>query len=557
VNGRWFLLACAGLVVVRMAVAAHAPATVDAHIALAALALALVGRAPPVALAASGLVVTSVLLSVPWSWDPWISFLALPAALGPAAFFLLASSGSCRTALLVGVGAGGALNALVALVQRLWIWPEALRRIDELGLDPATVGRLTEARPLGLSLSPDLAGGLCLAGAFCALALALETKERRVRLGAVAVAALSASGLVVVRSFGGALALLVGAAVASGVLLIARSRRLGLRLAGVGAAAGALVVGVALFVRGPAALLRSAGERLENWKAALAIFESHPLLGVGYMRFPAAYLVERSPESNLTRYAHSTPLEHLAETGLIGALLVVMAIGIGARRLWSRRADLQSGDALLLGASAAAAVRLTIDYDGHVAQTASIAAVLWGLLLVEEVPGPAHAVQRRVLAILALLSLALVVVLAWRQSALERAREDHDDRSLHGYIEAFPFDVEPRLAAGAMAVDALAACTSEESCGAALARAHAALDPVCARRHPPSVAFLLRGTARLHAQDLEGALLDLDAALAVDPGNARAHELGLTVARALERPADVIDARRAAAARWGVGAPAP
>lgn len=539
-----------------MSLGAHAPAAVDAHACLAALALALVGRAPRPALLAAGLVVGSAVVSLVASWDPWISLLALPAALGPAAFFILASSGSCRQALLAGVALGGALNTIASAVQRFYTWPDALRRMDELGLDPATVARLTEARPLGLSVSPDLAGGLCLAGAFCGAALAFEVEDRRARLGLVAAAAVAAAGLLLARSFGTALALVVGVGVSSVAFALGRSRKLGLAVAGLGAGAALLALGVALAVRGVDALARSAGERLENWQAALALFAEHPLLGIGYMRFPAGYLAARAPGSNLTRYAHSTPLEHLAETGLVGGLLVVVAVVLIARSLWARRGALGNADVVLLGAAAAVATRFAIDYDGHVAQTASVAGVVWGLLLAEKEPGPAPVPQRRLTAALAVLSLGLVLVLAGRQGVLETALDAADDAGLRAWVRAFPFDAEPRLALGKRAVDSLAACTNAESCAAARAAALEALDPICARSHPPSAALLLRARARLPTADLPGdigaALADVDAALAADPGNAAAHQLGIVLSRA-----QGLDdtARVAAAARWGVDSP--
>lgn len=555
-KGRWFLLACAGLVVVRMALGAHAPAAVDAHACLAALALALVSRAPRAAIITASLVVAGVVASIVTSWDPWISLLALPAAIGPAAFFVLAASGSCRQAFLAGVGVGGALNAVAALIQRVYTWPDALRRMDELGLDAAAVQRLSEARPLGLSVSPDLAGGLCLAGAFCALALALEVKDRRQRLALVALAACSASGLLLVRSFGTALALVAGVGACALAFALGRSRKLGVIVAGVGAGAGALALGVAFAVRGADALARSAGERLLNWESAVALFVDHPVLGVGYMRFPAGYLLTREPGSNLTRYAHSTPLEHLAETGLVGGVLAAAALVVAARAIWTRRATLGNADVILLGAAAAAAVRLVVDYDGHVAQSASVVAVVTGLLLAEGEPAPAPPLQRRVTAALALLSLALVFLLGARQSLLENALDASDDTPLESWVRTFPFDVEPRLALGKRAVDALSACTQQEPCALARARALEALDPACARAHPPSAAFLLRARARLPAPDLPGdvaaALADADRALAVDPGNAGAHQLGIALARAQ----GLDDTQRVAAAeRWGVTPP--
>jgi hypothetical protein len=551
VSGRAFLFACAGLIAVRMSLGAHAPALVDAHACLVALALCLVGRASRPAVLVASLVVGAAALSILASWDPWISFLALPAALGPAAFFLLASSTSWRAPLLAGLGLGGALNAVAAHVQHFITWPDAMKRMDQLGLDAATVQRLAEARALGLSVSPDLAAGLCAMGAFGAIALLLDVKDARARAALGLLAAISASGLLVTRSFGTAIALALGVGTSALVLALQRSRRTGLVVGAGGAVVAAAALGVAFAVRGADALSRSAGERVENWQAAWRLLVEHPLLGVGFMRFPAAYLEARAPGSNLTRYAHSTPLEHLAETGVVGGALAIAAVIIAARALWRRRQSLTSSDAVILGAAAATVFRLVVDYDGHVAQTASVAGVIFGLLLATDEPAPAPTSQRRAVAALAAVSAILVFVLVWRDAALQ----SDDDAALASYSARFPFDVEPRLARAAKALDQLAVCSSDDDCRDARVKIGAALDDVCTRTHPPSAALLLRGRARLITHDPAGAVVDADAALRVDPGSAAAHQLGIAAAHARGDDDAAVAARVEAAQRWGVSPP--
>ncbi len=556
-----------------MGLTAHAPSLVDAHVCLAALALALVAGAPRHALVAAALVTGGAILSVPTSWDPWVSFIALPAALGPAAFFLLASTGSCRTALLWGVSAGGALNAVAAAWQKAIDWPEKLARAQELGLDEQVIATLRAARPLGLSLSPDLCGGLCLAGAFAAFALALEAPAARVdgaepdparplapeadpatvrrkRMVLAGIAAVSASGVVAVRSFGTALAFVVGIAVCAVAFALRRSLKQGLLLAGTGVVVAGAAAAVAFAVRGGDALAHSAGERVDNWRAALTIAAEHPLLGVGFMRFPAAYLATRTPDANLTRYAHSTPLEYLAEGGVVGALLVVGALVVCARALWKRRDSLGVADMVLAGGAAAYAVRLCIDYDGHVAQTASIAGVMWGLVLATEPPAPAGALQRRVTGAFVVLTAVLTGVLFFRDAALG----GDDPGPLRSYAAAVPFDVEPRLKIGQQALDVLDNCVQADGCPEALALAHGALDPVVARAHPASVALVLHARVLSHEGKLNAALRDLDAALAVDPGNPLAHQLAVGIVRTLGEK-DETARRVAEAERWHVTLP--
>lgn len=571
-TGRAFLFAVAALLIVRMCLTAHAPSFVDAHACLAALALAFVAGAARPAQIAAALLTVGLVSSVPGSWDPWISLLALPAVLGPIALFLLASSGSCRSALLAAIGIGGALNAVAAFVQKFITWPSALARMNELGLDPAQAARLAGARPIGLSLSPDLAGGLCLAGALCAAALAVEMAARAPALATSvtptgnaapsgrptwlpaalgATAAVSASGLLMVRSFGCALALVVGIAVSALLLAARRGQRQALIVAGAGFVVAGLALVIAVAARGADALARSAGERSENWRAALEVFSDAPLFGVGLMRFGNAYLGVRGPEANVTRYAHSGPLQLLAETGLVGAALTAVAFALIVRALWQRRASLSTSDRIVAGAAAALTVRACIDYDLHVSQSASVFAVLLGLLIARDDPAPADRNQRRALAALAMVALALVAVLGVRQGALE----SEDRSTLASYIDVLPFDAEPRIALAAQAVDALVICNDHASCVAARETVFAVLEPLCARRHPPPVALVLRARAHASIGHLNEALADSDAALTIDRGSGPAHQLGVAVARALKR--DDVDARISAATVWGVSVEEP
>lgn len=553
-TGRWFLLSCGGLVLVRMCLAAHAPAAVDAHAGLAALVLGMVAGVPRTALVVAGLVIASAAVSVPMSWDPWLSLIALPAILGPAAMFLVASSGAARPALLGGLTAAGALHAAAALVQRFHTWPDALRRMGELGLDAAAVARLTSQRPLGFTVSPDLAAGMSMAAACAALALTLEVRDPRIKRAAAASALLSLGALLVFRSFGSALALLAGGACAGVVAWARPHERRGPLVLGGAAAVGVIGVGVAAMARGLDSLAVSAGERLENWRAALAILENAPLWGVGFMRFPAAYLVERSPGSNITRYAHSGPLQVLAESGVIGAALLGAALVVAA---WAfivrvRRASLTSSDLVLLCGAIAALLRTLIDYDAQIAQTASTVALLWGLLLAYPTPEPAPALQRRALGLCVLLVVPLVPLLAWREHVIAESRADAREEGVASYLRAFPHDVEPALALAKLRVDRLGACTDEDSCGVAGRAALEVLDPLCSRAHPPAAAFLLRAHAHLASHELRKALDDADAALRAHPGQESAHLLGIVTARTLGLD---VRAREEAARRWGVAPP--
>ena len=543
------LLVVFALVALRAILPAHMPAAVDAHIALAAVVVCRAGGASGTALSASALVVLGALLSVPGSWHPFVSLLSLPAVIGPAAFLLLGAQRTARVGALWGLAVGGALNASAAAVQRFVTWPDALAQHAQ-ALDPGVVAQLTQARAIGLSMSPDLCGALCIGGACAAAALALEAPYRERRLLPIALALVCLVGVVVVRSFGSTLALGAGAAVAVTALWLKKASRGGVFGALGALAAAALALVVALGTRGAAALQSSAAERIANWRVALEVFQTAPATGVGLGRFPAAYLVERTPDTNVTRYAHSGPLHWLAETGLVGAALALAAVALVALALWRRRASLGAAQLVILAGAGALLARTFIDYDAHVAQTASVLALLVGLLLASDGDGESalrwH--RRSTLAVAVALS-PLVVLLFWREGALA---DDVDDATLHNYTARFTADPEPRIALGARAADRLDACADPERCQAAYQQARRILDEAVAGPHPSDVGFLLR--ARVHARvgQLELAERDVDAALALHPGSVAAHRMAVELATAL---GDDPTPRREAARRWHVVIP--
>lgn len=536
------------LVVLRMLVPAHAPAAVDAHLALAAVALARAHAVPRAALVAAALVIAGALASVPLSWHPLISLIALPAVLGPAAFLLVGTQAPARSGALWGLAVGGAANAVAAAVQRFWTWPELVARSGH-ELDDAVVGRLTQARALGLSLSPDLCGALCIAGACAGAVLALEAPYRERRLAPVALALTSLAGVVVVRSFGSALALGAGGALALALVLARRAGRAGVAAAMAGLGVGALALLGAFVSRGGDALAASAAERVANWRVALEVFSSAPATGVGLARFPAAYLVERTPDANLTRYAHSGPLQWLAETGAVGFALAAAGVVVMVIALWRRRAGWSPVQLVVVAGAGALAARTLIDYDGQVAQTASVLALMVGLVWSagdDATDAVALTWHRRITLAVAIAVVPLVVVPLWREAALS---DDADDAALTRYAARLPSDPEAHVALGARAVDRLAACPDPEACRAAHAEARRTLDAAAAAAHPSSAVFVLRARVHAYAGALELAERDVDTALALNPGSAPAHQLAVELARA---QGDDPRARLDAAAQWHV-----
>ena len=84
--------------------------------------------------------------------------------------------------------------------------------------------------------------------------------------------------------------------------------------------------------------------RLDLWGSALRMFDTHPVFGVGYLNFARqlpAYFIDTGNYSSFVvqlsqlDYAHNIYLTVLAETGIVGAVLVGALIVVGWRRSWS------------------------------------------------------------------------------------------------------------------------------------------------------------------------------------------------------------------------------
>lgn len=154
-------------------------------------------------------------------------------------------------------------------------------------------------------------------------------------------------GLVATQSRGGMLAVLTAAVLA---VFLLREYRVRI-LAGV----GALLVGIAVFLAlQPRAFERitqsdsSGTGRTDLWAAAWAVWRDAPLFGVGAGNFPSAKSAYADQIGFVARpdllldqpmVAHDVWLQALAETGLVGLVLIVFAFGacIGASFVASGR----------------------------------------------------------------------------------------------------------------------------------------------------------------------------------------------------------------------------
>jgi hypothetical protein len=555
----WGLL-LAGLIALRLAVADHAPNLVDAAIAgglaLLLLRAAVVGRGVDrVAMAAVGAALVVALLSVAVSIHPLISAWAVPGFMAPVLAFAAVRSEDARSRMRVTVGLAlaGTLHALVALYQRLISYPDALARADQLGLDDDTRGVLALLRPLGLSLSPDLAGGLSLLTALVGLSLftgrtdASGGRDHSYRVLGGAALVLGLAATVASRSAGTALALLVGAAV---LVFAARGGALSARaLAGLMVGA---VLSAAVAFRGVAALSASASERLANWAIALELGLDHPL-GVGLARFGPAYLAARTPGSNVTQYAHSAWMHVWAELGVPGVLLLASFVVVGLRALVRLSTEQRRGRALWLATLAALVTRASFDYDLQIGQCAVALGVIAGLTL-PRADDDTRALSRArgaqllavVLAAACLLPLADLVPRERALSPFLRGNDENlrDIAGLLRYANEHPGDVVANTVAARLELNALSVCQECVSVERTLRRRLDLADELA----PADGLHLAAAQLALMRGDIAAAETEVRAALRDHPGSLPAWQTLVDLTR--PRGQEAVEAIVSEAALW-------
>lgn len=170
------------------------------------------------------------------------------------------------------------------------------------------------------------------------------------RLALIAVIVGGVVGIMLSLSRGGVLALVLEGALLLWVTMKGARRAAALAvLAVVGT-----VASVHLFAAreadqaGQYSLADSEDTRYELWRAARAVFEAHPVLGVGSMRF-SEVAREYAPISHDDRgkVAHNTYLEIAADTGLLGfGTFALMLWGVG-KVVWRARLADATGDGVI------------------------------------------------------------------------------------------------------------------------------------------------------------------------------------------------------------------
>jgi len=223
---------------------------------------------------------------------------------------------------------------------------------------------------------------------------ALGTAALRVFAVTLAVASLMLTG-----SRGGLLAVLAEVAIAAVVLRRARTQTFEARRLAVGAAL-ALLSGVMLFAYvgwgGAAQRLGSVGNVSKTWADwagqrrsmtvdTLRMWRDHPLLGIGLGDFEIAYpLYQSLPSDDYIEHAHDDYVEALAETGLLGGLLIVWALAAffyAAFRGWGQPFQAQ-GNWTRLGAAIGCCGLLLHslwDFNLHIPANAAWFSVLAGI----------------------------------------------------------------------------------------------------------------------------------------------------------------------------------
>lgn len=137
------------------------------------------------------------------------------------------------------------------------------------------------------------------------------------------------------------------------------------------------------------------GQRYVHWQSAMRAFKAHPLDGIGPGTFEFWYSRDGGPE--FVRDAHSLYVESLAETGLIGFVLVILFFAgllyVAARR--RRRLDETSDIGLHAALFAAFVVFLAHAAVDWVWETTAISALAFGGIAIASVRRRAYRAPSR------------------------------------------------------------------------------------------------------------------------------------------------------------------
>jgi O-antigen ligase len=261
---------------------------------------------------------------------------------------------------------------------------------------PISAARLrgTFFNPNHLALYLELALALVFAWGFWTVRRAARETSLERRVLAVAPPVLLwivlFAGVVFTASRGGLLAA-VAATALEGALLGIQYRRWDLAPLGAAAAiVGVAVAAAAGIEAGLARLVRTLPAdvswlaRREAWAATVELWRRFPVTGAGLGAFRDAFpLVQPAHLDGTWWHAHSGPLEMLATTGVVGAVLLVVGLAPLFLRLLTvlargRRSEDRAAGLAAIGALAAVAIHETFDFGLTLPANAFSLAVLVG-----------------------------------------------------------------------------------------------------------------------------------------------------------------------------------
>ncbi|MCP4498506.1 MAG: hypothetical protein GY822_00875, partial [Deltaproteobacteria bacterium] len=429
-----------------------------------------------------------------------------------------------------------------------------------------------------MSLSPDLFGALCFAGGCASFALFIYARGERRRectsprpkktferfssspsmaeLLWISFAGLSLAGVVASRSVGTFVA--VGAAFSVFLLWSAQrhSRKYAIGILMLLLIVGGAGFGLVLYLRGSDALMHSLHERWLNWGVATRILLENPQ-GVGLDRFAAAYLEWRTPEGNVTRYAHSMWMQGAAELGVAFVLLSVAGLFGVVKQFRALLSKTFAPAALLLAGVLGWTLRASLDYDFQIAQTSTGWATLAGLALFwaptfvakgsssdkastgvkekrgDDVDKEPILSPRNSLSLVAgflLLSSVLSVVIFWQCRSLEQKRTVDERASL--VENAFSQPCENALTVQAVGMLFYTPCEPTQ-CEEQRRQLTSLLESATSCPHPSAMSWRVQAMVFLGAGDDVKAEKALDEALRIDPGNLIGHQLRMKAAEAV------------------------
>lgn len=255
--------------------------------------------------------------------------------LAGALLFVLAVQAAGRGPLLRAFSSTAFALGVYALIQHFVIFPQTRAEYGALPVDLSR--RLEAGEVMATFFYPNTFGGyLALVLPLLAGTLLDSLREGPRRYLPAAAALAAAAGAMLLTGSGGAWAALGIGAATFGALWITRKRG---RSLAVGAGIAAAILGAAALA---ALLPKLAGKspslrnRQAYWTAAVRIFRTAPLLGVGPDNYQD-YYPEFKPETpQETRKAHNDYLQVLAETGLLGLLAFLSILVLGLRPALAR-----------------------------------------------------------------------------------------------------------------------------------------------------------------------------------------------------------------------------